>query len=371
MVIGGGVIGLSAALWLRRAGVSVTVLERGECGREASWAAAGVLSPPNPHRTDPLFHIHQASLGMYREFCEELKGLTGIDPQYIRSDALDLLTTEQAVQMAKSDVRAMGDGRTEDGRPLMEVLTADEARVVEPGVGDAPAYLLDRRTAQVRNPRLMQALTAACEKLGVVIEEDCTVTGLIREGSRVRGVTADTSTHFADFVVLAAGAWSTQVLDESSAPLVPVHPVRGQMILLCTERAPFSHIINMKKTYLVPRCDGLILLGATVEPEAGFDKHNTAAGVGKLMADAMAMMPCLAEAPVAAMWAGFRPGTPDSRPHIGAVPGSEGLIAATGHFRTGLALAPITARIVCELVTAGKTSFDLSRCAPGRDVGGA
>jgi glycine oxidase len=150
---------------------------------------------------------------------------------------------------------------------------------------------------------------------------------------------------------------------------MPTHPVRGQVVLLDASdvaAARFTSIVLRKDCYLVPRSDGLVLVGATVEQDSGFDRRTTAVGVNRLMQHALTLVPSLADAGVAALWAGLRPGTPDRRPYIGPVPGLDGLLAATGHYRTGLALAPITAEVVADFVLRGETERDLSLCRPGR-----
>ncbi len=377
---------MSAALRLRQTGLSVTVLERGVCGREASWAAAGIIAPENPHRKDQLHVMQSDSLDAYASFCAELQEISGIDPQYLRCGALQLLTTRQFVQMAESDVRVAADRKTEDGQPILEMITLNQRLALEPAVtGESEGALLCRRTAQIRNPRMMQALGAGCAKLGVVIHENARVGALLLEGDRVVGARTEGQRWEAEWTVLCAGAWSTQIGVErrcgsaatglSGAPtaelarLIPVHPVKGQIILLqCPERS-FDRVIHQRHTYLVPRNDGLVLLGATIEPESGFDRRNTAKEVDTLLADALTVAPSLAEAAVVGMWSGFRPGTPDFRPHIGLVPGFAGLIAATGHYRSGLAMAPVTAEVVRDLVVGGSCAYDLRRCAPGRRYG--
>jgi glycine oxidase len=147
---------------------------------------------------------------------------------------------------------------------------------------------------------------------------------------------------------------------------MPVVPVRGQIVLLKLPSRPFTPIISRGKTYLVPRHDGHVLLGATEEPDAGYNKRNTAAGVSKLVASALQMVPSLADAPIEATWAGLRPGTPDDKPYIGPVPGFDGLIAATGHFRTGLTNAPVTAEAVAAMISGRGFDTDLTDCRPGR-----
>ncbi len=367
LIIGGGVVGLSVALRVRQAGVSVTLLERGVCGREASWAGGGIIAPANPQRRGPMSMIQRASVEKYPAFCEEVRELSGIDPEFIRCGAIEFLTTEQFVQMAHSDVRAMRDMCAHDGSPAVEVLTGEQARALEPSVtGDALAYLHNRITSQVRNPRILDALRTACLRLGVVVRENTCVTGLCTREGRVDGARTNERTYASDHTILCAGAWLSQFVPAEIAELMPVHPVRGQIVLLQRAEPLFTHMIKRRRAYLIPRRDGRILVGVTLEPDSGFDARNTVEGIRTLLDDALTMVPGLADATVAGTWSGFRPGTPDTRAHIGRVPGFSGLIAATGHYRLGITLAPITADIVRDLIVSGETRFDLSHCAPGR-----
>ncbi len=367
LVIGGGIIGLSVALRVRQSGVSVTLLERGDCGREASWAGAGVIAPAKPQRHGPMSMIQRASVERYAGFCEEIREVSGIDPEYDRCGAIEFLTTEQFVRMARSDVRVMSDVTTEEGSPVVEVLSSEQVRALEPGVtGEAVGYLRNRVTAQVRNPRILQGLRVACERLGVRVRENEAVGELIAGTNRVDGARTQAGAYSADRTVLCAGAWSSEFAPQAIAELVPVHPVRGQMVLVERDRPLLTHVIKRRKHYLIPRRDGRILVGVTLEPDSGFEAGNTAKGINSMLDGAMAMVPSLSDSRVAGMWSGFRPGTPDTRPHIGFVPGWEGLIAATGHYRLGVTLAPVTADIVRDLIVDGSTPFDLAHCAPGR-----
>jgi glycine oxidase len=366
IVIGGGVIGMTIAWRLRQAGVGVTLLERGECGRQASWAAIGVLAPGNPNIKHALAQLHLESLDLHPDFCAELRQATCIDPQYRRCERLTLIDEDQRYRMGLSEVRAAADRRMPDGAPGLEMLTPEQAVELEPAIR-APRYgaLLCRVSASVRNPRLLKALRTACAASGVDVREHQPVAGLVWEGERVRGVRTHDGEHSADTVVLAAGAWSSG-LDPRVDEVMPVHPVRGQAVLLEMPEPPFARIVRRKRVYVVRRDDGKILVGATEEPEAGFEIRNTAAGVRELVESAMDFIPALADASVAGMWSGLRPGTRDGRPYIGFVPGADRLMAACGHFKTGLVFAPITARIVTELVTTGDCPYDLARAAPGR-----
>lgn len=367
IVIGGGVIGLSVADALAREGLSVTLLERGLCGREASWASVGLLKPSNPNRRGPMQKLQRASLEMMPDFCADLRERTGIDSQYDRCQSIELLFNDQRYRMALSEERAAPE--TPDDRPEWQVFTPEQAREIEPCVSsDCLAALLCRVTAQVRNPRLLRALAAACKAGGVRLHENTPACELLIEDDRVTGVVTDRERFLANHVALCAGAWSSQI-DQRLGNTVRTCPVRGQVVLLDTSACPeacFTHVIDCQGCYLVPRRDSLVLVGSTVEPEAGFDCRNTPAAVSKLIQDALSLVPALAGAGVAALWAGLRPGTPDRRPYMGTVPGLDGLVAATGHYRTGLALAPITAEIVADLIVRGSSGRDLSLCLPGR-----
>jgi glycine oxidase len=286
---------------------------------------------------------------------------------------MELLFGDQRYRMALSEERAGAKQEMfmPDGSPEWQMLSPDEARRVEPCVsGDFLGALLNRFSAQVRNPRLLRALMAACRVGGVTIRENTPVSELIIDGDRVTGVVTGPGAVESDRVVLCAGAWSSGI-DARIGRYLPTHAVRGQVVLLdasAVEGARFTHIVDRAGCYLVPRSDGLVLIGATLEDESGFDRRTTAAGVSKLMEGALGLVPGLAQAGVLALWAGLRPGTPDRRPFLGPVPGLEGLIAATGHYRTGLALAPITAEIVADFVLGGTSDRDLSLCRPGRST---
>jgi glycine oxidase len=368
VVIGGGVIGMACAWRLRQAGLQVTLVERGECGRQASWAAVGVLSPGNPNFKHALATLHLDCLDAYPGFCSELHEVTGIDPEYRRCGRLEFCDDDQRYRMGLSEVRAASDRRMPNGRPVLEMLEPQQAVELEPVIRPPLRGALHcRLSAQVRNPRLLRALRSACDTWGAEVREHCWATGLVWDGDRVAGVQTEEGTLAAGWVVLAAGAWSGQ-MDARLAGLIDVHPVRGQAVLLESPDTRFDRIVRRRKRYALQRRDGKVLIGATEEPESGFALHNTPVDVGALLEAGMDLIPALARARVIGMWSGLRPGTPDNRPYIGFVPGADGLIAACGHFKTGLVFAPATARIVAELVTKGATTVDLARAAPGRPM---
>jgi len=366
IVIGGGVIGLSIAHRLAGDGLRVRLLERGACGREASWAGAGILSPRSPHRLDAIARLTERSMAQYEDFCGRLREASGVDPEYRRCGELTLIFDENDLRIARAEERAVADRAIESGEPPIQVFDAADLPTVEPAATtDALGAMLYREAAQVRNPRLLQALRAACTRSGVDIRQDCGVEAILTEEESVTGVQTTQDEHRCGRVVLCAGAWSSS-LDPRFDSLIPVRPVRGQMVLMRVDSPPFSRVISAGKTYLVPRCDGHILLGATEEPDAGFNKRNTAGGVLSLIASGLRLVPGLSDAAVETTWAGLRPGTPDDKPYLGPVPGFDGLIAATGHFRTGLTLAPVTADIVADLVAGKNYDIDLTPFRPGR-----
>lgn len=366
IIIGGGVIGLSVARRLAGDGHSVRLLERGACGREASWAGAGILSPRSPHRLDAMARLNERSMVQYEDFAARLREESGIDPEYCRCGELTLIFDDNDVNIARAEERAVANRATESGKLPIRVFDAAELPTCEPAATtEALGAVLYREAAQVRNPRLLQALRIACTRTGVDIREGCDVTAILTEGASVTGVQTTQNTQPCDRVILCAGAWSSN-LDPRLDSLVSVHPVRGQMVLMQMDPPPFSRVISAGKTYLVPRRDGYILLGATEEPDAGFNKRNTAGGISTLIASGLRLVPGLADAAVEATWAGLRPGTPDNKPYLGLVPGFDGLITATGHFRTGLTLAPVTADIVAHLVAGKDYDIDLTPFRPGR-----
>lgn len=361
IVIGGGIIGMSIALRLQQAGRRTTVVERREIGREASWAGAGILEPGSRVRTDALAALRRASVAAYAEFAAELRELGGVDPEYCRCGSLDLVADANQLRAAQREAAAAElQAQTQETR----IIEGPELQALEPALRSGfRCALLRNGTAQVRNPRLMRALRGACDRLGVRVIENLAVNGLLQTDGRVAGVRTGAGEIKADTTVLAAGAWSSS-LHPLLAEHMPVEPVRGQIALLAPARPVLKRILLCGKRYLVPRSDGLVLAGST-EERAGFDISPTAIAIGRLQRMAAELVPALADAPLATCWAGLRPASIDGRPYLGPVDGLPGLYAASGHFRSGVTLAPITASLMCELITTGQTRIDLTEFLPG------
>jgi glycine oxidase len=338
LIIGGGVIGLTAAYYLAREQVQVQVIDRGDLGQEASWAGAGILLPGSPGRPPaPLDQLRAASASLYPELSAELKELTGLDNGYLRSGGIEFGSEEET---ATREWRGEGIA--------FRAIERDELRRLEPGVNPRHdrAFLVPDM-AQVRNPRHVKALLAACEKLGVHLRPGCPVETIEHREGHVTALRTGAGRLGAGRFLIAAGAWCDSLL----GPLgwrSGIAPVRGQIVLLHPTASPIQRILMEGKRYLVPRADGRVLIGST-EEDAGFDKRTTASAIRSLLDFAVELVPALAEAPVERAWAGLRPGSPDELPFIGPVPGLDNLFVAAGHFRAGLQLSPATGLLLKEL----------------------
>lgn len=323
VVVGAGIVGCSVAYELAKEGLRVVVVERDEIGREASWAAGGILTPV--HLADypsPLAALCVRAQAEYPRIVEEIRGYE--DPE-LRVTGMLLLVRDAEDEAA---ARTLESWKRERGHPI-------ERR---------PEGLFLPDIAQVRNPRMTRALAQAAIRLGAEFRTNTPVTGFLRVPGRVNGVRTNHGDVHAGTTVLAAGSWSGQEASHLGITL-PVRPAKGQMLLTEVKQGALPWIVLHKDQYLVPRADGKVLIGSTVE-DAGFDKTVTLGAVRFLLQRAAEMCPTLENAPLLGSWAGLRPATPDRLPYIGSVPGWEGLVLATGHFRNGILLGPITGALV-------------------------
>lgn len=332
LVVGGGIIGLCTALVLRKAGFAVRLLERGRIGREASWAGGGILSPLYPWRApEPVWRLASRSIEAYPALCAELAEISGIDPEWTASGMLVL---------------------DADEREAARIWSERTGRVVEHSIYDGRPAIWLPWVAQVRNPRLCRALRVALEREGVRCEEGQGALRLASEGDRAVVVDPAGACHRADLVVVAAGAWSAALLADSGWTL-PLAPVKGQMILLKGEPGALNRILLRDGRYLIPRRDGRILVGSTVEPEAGFGTGTDPAVADTLQAFAASLLPAAAGFTREAHWSGIRPGSPDECPVIRRHPLLGNLFVNAGHYRNGLTLAPASAECLLEAVGFG------------------
>jgi glycine oxidase len=345
IVIGGGIIGLSLAIELRKNGVSVLVVERGEPGREASHAAGGMVVDCGMETPAALQALATASARMYPEFVRQLQVDSGINADLRDQGTILVSSAEHESNLALSSAR----------------LSAAQLAELEPAleVDVHPAFYLKERSVDPRG--LTAAALAAAKHVGVDVSSGEEVTSVNLSDGRVCSVTTKKTTFHCGKVVNCAGAWSGQIAPRA----FPTRPVKGQMLcLISPARGLLKHVIRAPEVYLIPRSDGRVLVGATVE-EAGFDKRTDVATIQRLHRAALALVPELRNAKILEDWAGLRPGTPDGLPILGAA-GTPGYFVATGHFRDGILLAPITARVMAQVIEGKRPdcnldAFSLSR----------
>jgi glycine oxidase len=358
-IAGGGLIGGSIALELARAGLRVGLFDRQEPGQEASWAGAGILSPaPESAAMISLVPLGKASMAIYPEFVRMAEEISGQSVGYRPKGTLQALFSRDAREEL-STVIALHHGLGLKAEPLR----ADDARELEPSLSeDLEAAVLRPDEASVDNRALTQAVLDAARRSGVEFFSESSVEAIWRDGGKCAGLTLKNEKIAAQWTVIAAGCFSASI--EGVAPYAPVRPAKGQMIALRADDLKIERVLWSEKIYLVPRNDGRILAGATVE-YTGFEKDVTAGGIEKVLAGAIELSPDLANARVEETWAGLRPDSPDHLPILGPTD-IDGLLIATGHFRGGILLTPITAKLVSEWVTQQRVSVDWDRFSPMR-----
>ena len=358
-VAGGGLIGGSIALELARAGMRVGLFDRQEPGQEASWAGAGILSPaPESAAMISLVPLGKASMTIYPEFVRMVEEISGQNAGYRPKGTLQALFSQDAREEL-STVIALHHGLGLKAEPLR----AEDARELEPSLSeDLEAGVLRPDEASVDNRALTQAVLEAGRRSGVQFFPASDAKAIWREDDRCVGLHLKNEKIEAPWTVIAAGCFSANI--EGVAAYAPVRPAKGQMIALRSDDLNIERVLWSENIYLVPRNDGRILAGATVE-YTGFEKGLTAGGLEKVLAGAIELSPGLANARVEETWAGLRPDSPDHLPILGPTD-MDGLLIATGHFRGGILLTPITARLVSEWVTQQHISVDWDRFSPMR-----
>ena len=359
VVAGGGLIGGSIALELARAGLRVGLFDRQEPGQEASWAGAGILSPaPESAAMVSLVPLGKASMAIYPEFVGIVEEISGQSAGYRPKGTLQALFSRDAREEL-STVIALHHGLGLKAEPLR----AEDARELEPSLSeDLEAAVLRPDEASVENRAMTQAVLEAAGRSGVQFFPGRGAEAIWREGARCLGLHLKNEKIEAPWTVIAAGCFSAGI--EGVAAYAPVRPAKGQMIALRADDLRIERVLWSENIYLVPRNDGRILAGATVE-YTGFEKGLTAGGLQKIFSGAIELSPGLAAARVEETWAGLRPDSPDHLPILGPTD-IDRLLIATGHFRGGILLTPITARLVCEWVTQQRVSVDWDRFSPLR-----
>jgi glycine oxidase len=358
VVVGGGVIGCSIALRLAQQGLKVVLVERGRLGCEASRAAAGMLSPQaEAMGPSPFFDFCMKSRALYPNFARELAELSGIDPEYRDEGTL-------AVRLERTplDHFQQWTGWQKDAGLHLENLGEAEIHALAPALGPgAIDGVFLQGDHQIDNRRLMDALAAALANNGVQVVEGEMVEAIEFEATnntrRAVGVRSRSGRISAGVVVIAAGCWSSQLLGLAGLRVI-TEPARGQMLALRGDSTVFDYTLNSGHCYLVPRRDGRVVVGSTVE-YTGFQKAVTAEAIGSLLNAATELAPVLAGFELIETWCGLRPDTSDHLPILGRS-GIDNLILATGHFRNGILLAPATADLIVEVITQGRSPVDMA-----------
>jgi glycine oxidase len=360
-IVGGGVIGCAIAYALRRQGAAVTVIERSRVGAESSSAAAGILAP-RVHATmdDSMFALAMASHERFPALVDALRDETNLDAEYVHSGVLDVAYDEGTAGALRQKVRQL----TAAGQRV-SWLDRQDALAVEPGLNPSLIGAFYDEDAYHINPiRFTQALGQAAARAGVRFLLGREVTGLSRRGSRATHLQTTAGNVIAEHVVLAAGAW-TGYCSEWAGTDFPIFPAKGQILTIYAVPSPISAVVFGLDAYLLPRVDGTVVVGATVE-EVGYDRSLTVEGLAWLLNIVPSLCPALASATFDRAWTGLRPGSPDELPIMGLVPGWDNLTVASGHFRNGIMLAPITGDVVAKLILHEQVDPLMGPFGPGR-----
>jgi len=358
IIVGGGAIGLSIARALALRGVNdVCLLERASLGTEASYAAAGMLAPQaEADSRDEFFDLLCQSRDMYPDFAFALKEETGVDIELNETGTLYLAFDEHD----QKEIDARYDWQTRAGLPV-EKLTSADASLLEPNIApNVSGALRFPKDIQVENRRLLNALVNSASQLNVTLRTGVNVEGVQVEKNRVSGVRTSEEILDSRTVILATGTWTSLI-----HPTIRIEPVRGQMVCLNSKPQMSRHVIYSPRGYIVPRQDGRLLAGSTSET-AGFVKEVTVDGVTSILRSATEICPAVKFLPVIDLWAGLRPKAPDGLPVLGPYGEIDGLIYATGHYRNGILLAPITGELIAKTIVQDSLQPALAPFSPDR-----
>ena len=357
IIIGGGIIGCAIAYNLAKRDIKPLLIDKAPTvGTEASWAGAGILtSHASTHEPYPT--LCRASLALYPTLAEELRVETQIDIEFIQSGTLSVFFN----QAEAAGLIGLADRRVKRGFSA-EVLTPEQAWQLEPALSKAIAgAVLFPEDAQVRNPKMVTALAKGAAKLGAKFRLGNPVTNFIQENDRVIGVVVNGETLYADAFVIAAGCWAGPLMAQLDVP-IRVEPAKGQIVLVEAMPPLFQYVVDGLGIYIVPRADGKILLGATVE-FVGYNKTATVDGAKQMIDAGIAIAPQLADSTFVQTWAGLRPYAKNG-PLLGYLPGHGNVVLASGHFKNGILLAPITGQLIADLLTTGQPSLSLEPFQP-------
>ena len=352
LIVGGGIIGMLTARELSLAGMKVTIVDQKDAGQESSWAGGGIISPLYPWRyPDAVSALAKWGQHFYPELVEEIKSETGLDAELIHNGLLILNCDEQSMALDWA----------KHWQVQLELVDSADVFAIEPALSASIAAkqkaIWLSAIAQVRNPRLVKATKKYLLKQGVTFIEQTEVVEILQQGKKVLGVRTHSGNINADKVLIAGGAWSSNLLKNINIHL-DVAPVKGQMILFKTPPESIKRIVLSKDRYVIPRKDGRVLVGSTLE-HTGFEKNITTEAYNDLRSEAARMIPMLADIQVEHHWAGLRPGSTNGIPYICAVPEIEGVYVNTGHFRNGVVLGPASARLMADIILAREPILEI------------
>lgn len=331
LIIGGGVIGLAIALELSVLGAEVTIIERNSCGYGATWAAAGMLAPQAERLSGALLDLALRSRDLYPDWINKVQSLTDLDCGYWQCGILAPCTNE--VLIWKQNLHT-----------FPEYCDRSQIKSIQTGLShNVAGGLWFTKDAQVDNRLLTQALIAALRMRSVKILEGVNVYRIETIKDQVTHLVTSHGNLQSDRYILATGAWTQELM-----PL-PISPRKGQMLSVLDANLSLKTVLFGEDVYIVPRQDGRIIIGATVE-DVGFTVGNTAQGIATLLNNAIRLYPAIATMPIQATWWGFRPYPPEEIPILEVSPNYSNLILATGHYRNGILLAPVTAKVIADLI---------------------
>jgi glycine oxidase len=365
LIIGAGVVGLSIAYEMADQGARVTVIDRQQPGREASWAGAGILPAATLRGDDPAYQqLAGLSHQLHPRWAAQLMEETGIDTGFQNCGELYLASGDTSRESTQEEI----DQLTDRGISTEEVtlrLGEVEPEVHTNGSERTAAWLVPE-SSQLRNPRHLKALIAACRRRGARIVAGVGAVQFQTDGNAITSAATEIGSFRASNYCVCAGAWSAELLQQLDCNS-PVRPIRGQMVLLNAGRKLFQRVLQCGPHYLVPRDDGRVLVGSTLE-DVGFRKHTTPTAIDRLRRFATACVPALGEAVVERSWAGLRPGAREGEAFLGQVPGLENAFAATGHYRWGLYLSPGTATVMSQLMLGETPQINLDEFRLDRNL---
>ena len=350
IIIGGGIIGMLTARELHASGLDVLLLERGRLGAESSWAGGGILSPLYPWRYDDSVNaLARYSQQVYAEIAEQLMADSGIDPEYNQCGLMVLDQDEKDHAQAWARQWHM---------PLNMLASQQAINQYEPELNASVKQALWLpEIAQMRNPRLVKALSGSLREKKIKVIEHCEIKQLLEKQGVIQGVKTADTVYTGTRVIVAGGAWSANII-KKNIPQPEIEPVKGQMILFKARQGLLKTMVLSGGRYLIPRRDGRILAGSTLE-HTGFEKSITEDAMLSLKQSAIDLIPALADYPVEHHWAGLRPGTPQGIPYICQHPAIKGLYINSGHYRNGVILGAASAKLMADLVMGEQPELDI------------